>query len=158
MKSWFCTRKLCDDKIIFDTLVNKQHNLKMEQQRLQKSFLHKLLVIVSFLLGLFALLASFFLDASMYILAIALVAVILGVVVFIMAGKINAPKGIIMGGLVMSLAGILLTAYQFESPAEVEIINKKAAPLKDGKFIESIDSSLSDIESSLKSLEKASAK
>jgi membrane-associated HD superfamily phosphohydrolase len=131
----------------------------MEQQTPPQSTLHKTFGIMSLVLCILAFLFSFISWLGMYAIFPGILGLIMGVVAFILAKKANAPKGIIVAGITLSLLYFVLSLYQFSNAGELDKISvPEKAPVKNEAFIKSVDSSLNDIEASLKSLEKDSVK
>ena len=121
--------------------------------------LNKALTYTSLLLGSIACVLLFIDYADPFIIGLAIIGLLAGVVAYILSKKINAPKRIIIAGMILSLLCVVLSLYQFSNTVEPDKIPvPEETPVKNEAFIKSVDSSLNDIESSLKALEKDSVK
>lgn len=128
-------------------------------QRPKSYSLNKALTYTSLLLGSITCVLLFIDYADPFIIGLAIIGLLAGVVAFILSKKINAPKGIIIAGILLSLLCVVLSLYQLSNAAEIDKMTlPEKAPVKNEAFIKSVDSSLNDIEASLKSLEKDSVK
>jgi hypothetical protein len=123
----------------------------MEQQTPQapQSTLHKTFGIISLVLGILAFLFSFIPCLGMYAIFPGILGLIMGVVAFIMAGKVNAPKGMIIAGVVLSVLGTGVAAWQYSKLKDL------SKDLNDPTKMKELKNSLDSLSESLKSLDTA---
>lgn len=69
--------------------------------------------VAGFVLGLIALILSFIPCLGMYALLPGVVALIFSAIAFSQANRANAPKGLIIAALVISLTGTLIASWQW---------------------------------------------
>ncbi len=123
----------------------------MEQQTPQAppSTLHKTFGIISLVLGILAFLFSFIPCLGAYAIFPGILGLIMGVVAFIMAGKVNAPKGMIIAGVILSVLATGVAAWQYSKLKEVDkaLQEFKNDPSKMKDLKNSIDSLKESIES-----------
>lgn len=85
----------------------------MEQQNTTTSGTWKTLAIVSLVLGILAFIFSFVPCLGMYAIIPGIIGLVMGAISMSMAGKINAPKGMAVAGLVCSLLGSAIAGWQY---------------------------------------------
>lgn len=124
----------------------------MEQQTVPPSTLHKTFGIISLVLGILAFLFSFVPCLGMYAIFPGVLGLIMGVVAFVMAGKVNAPKGLIIAGVILSVLGTGVAAWQYSKLSELK------TQLNDPKKMEELKNSLDSLKQSLESLDSATNK
>jgi hypothetical protein len=68
--------------------------------------------VAGFVLGLIALILSFIPCLGMYALVPGVIAIVFSAVAFLQAGRANAPRGLIIAALVISILGSSLATWQ----------------------------------------------
>ena len=130
----------------------------MEQQTPQapQSTLYKTFGIISLVLGILAFLFSFIPCLGMYAIFPGILGLIMGVVAFIMAGKVpGASKGLIIAGVVLSILGTGVAAWQYSKLKDnLDNLSKELKDIKvkdDPKLQQALDS----LNQSLEALDSA---
>jgi hypothetical protein len=86
--------------------------MDQNQTTIPQSNTWKTLAIIALVLGILALLFSFIPCLGMYAIFPGILALGLAVASIVMAGKINAPKGMAIAALVCALLGSAIAGYQ----------------------------------------------
>jgi membrane-bound ClpP family serine protease len=73
----------------------------------------KTLAIIALVLGIVALVFSFVPCLGMYAIFPGVIGIGLAVASLVMAGKVNAPKGMAIAGLACAILGSCIAAYQY---------------------------------------------
>jgi predicted membrane-bound spermidine synthase len=79
----------------------------------------KTLAIIALVLGILALLFSFIPCLGMYAIFPGIIGLVMAVISIVMAGKVNAPKGMAIAALACSLVGSAIAGYQYSKLKEV---------------------------------------
>ncbi len=112
----------------------------MDQSTKPVSNSYKTFGLISLILGILAFIFSFVPCLGMYAMFPGILGIIFGLIGFVQAGKINAPKGMVIAGIVLSILGTAVAVWQYKT-------------IKNG--IKQMDSSMKDLNKSLDSMSKS---
>ena len=91
----------------------------------------------------------------MYAIFPGILGIVMGVIAFIMAGKVNGPKGMIIAGIILSILGTAVAAWQYNrigaAVKELDKVLKDTTQMNEIK--ESMDSVLQSLDSSIEAVE-----
>jgi hypothetical protein len=127
--------------------------LQMEQQNVNSSGTWKTLAIFSLVLGILAFIFSFVPCLGMYAIFPGVIGLIMGGISLSMAGKVNAPKGMAIAGLVCALLGSGIAGWQYykiKQIVEDPAVKKGLEDMKNtvDSIKNSIDTSATNIDTS----------